>query len=46
MKPTMKKWLIGLLSAALLAGNLPVYALNTAYAAEEDENPRGIDRRD
>ena len=26
----------GLLSAALLAGNLPVYALNTAYAAEED----------
>ena len=36
MKPTMKKWLTGLLSAALLAGNLPVYALNTAYAAEED----------
>ncbi|MFR8222792.1 MAG: hypothetical protein ACLU9T_18120 [Blautia faecis] len=33
MKPTMKKWLTGLLSAALLAGNLPVYALNTAYAA-------------
>ena len=32
----MKKWLTGLLSAALLAGNLPVYALNTAYAAEED----------
>ena len=29
MKPTMKKWLTGLLSAALLAGNLPVYALNT-----------------
>ena len=24
------------MSAALLAGNLPVYALNTAYAAEED----------
>lgn len=36
MKPTMKKWLTGLLSAALLAGNLPVYAVNTAYAAEED----------
>ena len=36
MKPTMKKWLIGLLSVALLAGNLPVYAVNTAYAAEED----------
>ena len=36
MKTTMKKWLTGLLSAALLAGNLPVYALNTAYAAEED----------
>ena len=32
----MKKWLTGLLSAALLAGNLPVYPLNTAYAAEED----------
>ena len=36
MKPTMKKWLTGLLSVALLAGNLPVYAVNTAYAAEED----------
>ena len=33
MKPTMKKWLTGLLSVALLAGNLPVYAVNTAYAA-------------
>ena len=36
MKPTMKKWLTGLLSVALLAGNLPVYAVNTAYAAEGD----------
>ncbi len=34
MKPRMKKWLTGLLSAALLAGNLPVYALNSVYADE------------
>ena len=36
MKPTMKKWLTGLLSAALLAGNLQCIPVNTAYAAEED----------
>lgn len=33
MKPKMKKWLTGLLSAALLAGNLPAYA-GSVYAAE------------
>lgn len=36
MKPTMKKWLTGLLSAALLAGNLPVYEVNMVYAKEAD----------
>ena len=33
MKPKMKKWLTGLLSAALLAGNLPAYT-GSVYAAE------------
>ena len=42
MKPIRKKWLAGLLSAALLTGSFPAFFQDTVYAAEEFDSAENL----